>query len=371
MFGGIRVGRLVGIPFFVNPSWFLVFAFVTFSLASEQLPVWIGPGRAPLVYWALGAAVALVFFGSLLAHELGHSLVSRFYGIPVRSITLHLFGGVAQLGREVGRPREEFWIAIAGPAVSLVLGALFWAGGALLDGAGDGLSDALILVSTLNLGVLVFNMVPGFPLDGGRVLRAAVWGATGNYRKATRVASTAGRGIGLLMVAVGIFVTVSQGDLSSLWLALVGMFLISIARQSYAQAVVQDALQRTPVSGAQIRLISVPGALTLDELYAGYVMTTGRQYYLVEEGDRAVGVLWFHDALRVPRPLWAVSPLTGVARPIGTIEAIPSSASAATALNLMEEQRMPMLRTVEDGLTIGVVTQEQLLGLVLRASRTG
>lgn len=370
MFGGIRIGRLLGIPFFVNPSWFFVFAWVTYSLSTGQLPFWVG-GQAEWVYWLLGAALALLFFGSLLAHELGHSVVARAYGIPVRAITLHLFGGVAQLGREVRRAREEFWIAVAGPAVSLVLGGLFFGIGYLSGDAVPTLASGLQLLGVLNLGVLVFNMVPGFPLDGGRVLRAVVWGATGDYRRATRVASTAGRGIGFLLILGGVFLTVSQGGLSNLWLVLVGLFLVSLARQSYAQAVIQDTLQRTPVSEAQEWLITVPGSLTVDELYAGYIATTGRQFYMVELDGVPVGVLDPYSLARLPRPLWPVTPLTAVMRPLRDVPNIGAGESAVSALTRMEERSADLLRTEQDGRTVGVVTRDRLVGLMLRARAAG
>lgn len=368
MFSGIRIGKLVGIPFFINPSWFLVFGYVTYSLATEQLPVWIA-GEDRWVYWVLGVVVALLFFSSLVAHELGHSVVSRLYGIPVRAITLHLFGGVAQLGREVRRAREEFWIAVAGPAVSLVLGLLFWGAGYLLDEATPVVAAGLVLLGVLNVGVLGFNLVPGFPLDGGRVLRSIVWGLSGDYRRATRVAATAGRGIGFLLIATGIYLAISQQDLSSLWLALIGWFLTSIARQSYAQAVIQDTLQNTPVAEAQIKLITVPGHLTLDELYAGYISTTGRQHYLVETDDRPLGVLDPHSMVGVTRDLWPVTPLTSVMRHLGEVPEISVSASAAAALNQMEEDNLQLLRTVDAGTTVGVVTRDGLLRLLVRAHR--
>ncbi len=366
MFSGIRIGKLAGIPFFVNPSWFFVFAFVTFSLATDQLPLWI-QGEARWVYWVLGTLVALLFFGSLVAHELGHSMVSKSYGIPVRGITLHLFGGVAQLGREVRRAREEFWIAVAGPAVSLVLGVLFWGAGHLLTDTVPVLSAGLVLLGWLNVGVLSFNLVPGFPLDGGRVLRSIVWGISGDYRRATRVAATAGRGIGLLLILLGIYLAFSQQDLSSLWLALVGWFLTSIARQSYVQAVMQDTLQKTPLAAAQIKLITVTGHLSLDELYAGYISTTGRQYYLVELDEQPLGVLDPQGMVKVPRQLWPVTPLTSVMRPLAEIPRISVSESAASALSLMEEANTHLLRTVENETTMGVVTRDQLLQILARS----
>ncbi len=367
MLGGIRVGKLVGIPFFINPSWFLVFGLVTYSLASGQLPLAV-PGRQEWVYWLLGALTALLFFGSLVAHEVGHSVVSKAYGIPVRSITLHLFGGVAQLGREVRRAREEFWIALAGPAVSLALGALFWGGRHLLRDTAPTLGTGLEIVAVLNIGVVIFNMVPGFPLDGGRVLRAVVWGISGNYRKSTRVAATGGRLIGLLFIAVGLYLALAQNDLSSLWLALVGWFLINIARQSYAQAVVQDTLQKTPVSQVMVKLLTVPSHLTLDELFAGYISTTGWQYYLVEKDGRPVGLLTTLALARVPRPLWPVTPLLTAMSPLESVPQVSIASSAVDALYRIEESRAEMLLVVDNGSAAGVVTRDRLFNLSMRAT---
>jgi len=366
MFGGIKVGTLAGIPFFVNPSWFFVFAFVVYSLATSQLPLWV-PDQAAWVYWPLGAFVALLFFGSLIAHELGHSLASLRYGIPVRAITLHLFGGVAQLGREVSRPSEEFWIAVAGPAVSIALSALFWGGNVLLGGALPTLAGSFGMVAMLNIGVVLFNLVPGFPLDGGRVLRSVVWGLTGNYRRATWIAATAGRLVGLVLIGLGIYLAISQNDLGSLWLALVGWFLVSLAKQSYQQAVVLDTLRKTPVSEAQVRLITVSGALTIDELFAGFISTTGRRFYLIEDADQPVGVVDAYELTRLPRHQWPITPILSLMTPIAGIPQVSLSASAMSALDTLEEARTPLVRTVEDGKTIGIVSRTDLVQLMRHA----
>lgn len=370
LFGGIRVGRLAGIPFFVNPSWFLIFAFVSYTLATQQLPLML-PGRQQWVYWLLGTVIALLFFSSLVAHEMGHSLISRAYGIPVRSITLHLFGGVAQLGKEVGRATEELWIALAGPAVSLVLSGLFWGGRTLVHDSAPTIGASLELVAMLNVGVVVFNMVPGFPLDGGRVLRALIWGVSGDYRKATNVAATAGKLIGSLLILLGVYLALSRNDLGSLWLALIGWFLINIARQSYIQAVIQDTLQRTPVSEAIIRLVPVPGYLTVDELLAGYIRTTGMQFYLVEIDDLPVGIITPHVLMQVPWRMHRVTTLQSVMWPLESLPEISPGASAISALNRMDESHAGLLRTVEHDYTTGVVTRDRLLTLVARAGRTG
>lgn len=363
MIGGIKIGRLAGIPFYINPSWFFVFALFTFSLASGHLPsLW--PGESTWMYWLIGLVSSLLFFGSLLAHELGHSLASLGYGIPVRSITLHLFGGVAQLGREVGRAREEFWVAVAGPAVSLVLVGVFWGVSRLLYTAFPLMRVALELIAVMNAAVLIFNMVPGFPLDGGRVLRSIVWGITGNYRKATGIAAGGGRLFGMIFILIGLYLVVAEGRLGALWLAFIGWFLMGMARQSYAQAVMQDKLQRTPVSEAMERLITVPGHLTLDELYAGYINTSGWKYFLVEMYGQPVGVILPQMIAQIPWSQWRETPLFDVMSPLETLPEISPAASAAAALYRMEELKAEPLRAVENGYTIGIVTRDRLFGLL-------
>jgi Zn-dependent protease len=362
------LGRVAGIPLYLNPSWFLVFGLASYGLATTQLPL-LAPGEAGWVYWLLGPLVAAIFFASIVAHELGHSLVSRAYGLPVRSITLHLLGGVAQLGAEVRSAREEFWIAVAGPLVSVALAGLFWGVGLLLDGVWAPLAAALGLLALLNVSVVLFNLLPGFPLDGGRVLRSVVWGVTGDYRRASRVAAGGGRLVGFLLILLGLGLALGSGDLGSLWLALIGVVLLRMARFSYAQAIVHDTLQRTPVAAAMIRLIAVPAELTLDELYAGYVRTTGREHYMLESGGRPVGVITPEALARIPWPQWSLTRLAAVMRPLDRLPEVSVGASAGSALSRMEELKSDLLGAVEGGLIVGLVTRERILGLLAGAGR--
>lgn len=367
MFGGIRIGRLAGIPFYINPSWFLVFGLVTFSLATTELPLLI-PERSPWVYWVLALGSALLFFGSLVAHEMGHSLVSRAYGVPVRSITLHLFGGVAALGKEVRKAREEFLIAVAGPLVSVGLAAVFFGLGLLIERRLTVVAAGLELVGFLNASVAVFNLVPGFPLDGGRILRSVVWGLTGNYRRSTRVASLAGRLIGLLMIVAGIYLAITQRSVGSLWLSLIGWFLVSMARQSYSQAVMHDHLQSTAVAALAVRPLRVPADLTLDELFAGYIRTTGWKFYLATVHDEPVGLVTAHHLASTPQSLWPATPLFSVMLPIAVLPQVDPSATADTALALLEESGAQLVRVVENGETTGIVGRDRLVALAFHGA---
>lgn len=364
MFGGIKIGRIAGIPFLVNPTWFIIFALVAYTISTQELPYLLS-GEASWVYWILGAAITLLYFASLVAHEMGHSVASRYYGIPVISITLYIFGGVAQIAKEAQRAREEFVIAIAGPVVSLALGGVFYGLGNLVATTLPIVGVSFQLLGFLNLAVLVFNLVPGFPLDGGRMLRALLWGITRDYLRATRVASRTGQGFGILMVVVGVYLAVVRLDTGAIWTVFVGLFLISIARSSGAQASMQHTLKRYTVSDILVSLITVSANLTVDELYSGYVRTTGRPVYLVEMYGVPAGLVWTNIIEQVPHEHWASTPLATVMQSIGLVGRIGRDASLDEALLKMNEGRSNLLLVYDGDRPSGVLTRDRILRVLL------
>src|SRR3989337_386187 len=233
----ISLGRILGIPISLDPSWFLIFILLTWTLASSYFPTEFRNWSAAQ-YWIIGAITAILFFVSVLLHELGHSVVALRYKIPVRRITLFVFGGVAQIGAEPPSALSEFWIAIAGPVVSFALAASFY----LLELAFAGLAPLFALAKFLAFinGTLgVFNLIPAFPLDGGRVFRAIVWGITNNLLRATRIASAAGQIFAFLMIFYGIFLAFNDNIIGGIWLVFIGWFLNNAAEQSYRQTLLQ------------------------------------------------------------------------------------------------------------------------------------
>ena len=230
--------QLLGIPIHIEASWFLVVAFIAWSLARGYFPSTYA-GLPTGLYWAMGVLAALLLYLCVLLHELGHSVVARHHGIPVRCVTLFMFGGVAQIARDARRPAIELQVALAGPLVSaLIAGACFAASGHLparqpLEVAGAAVVRYLAVINT---GLIVFNMLPGFPLDGGRVLRAALWAWTGSLRRATRIASTLGLLLGLGLLALGGWALTQGAWSAGMWYILLGMFLRRMARASYDQA---------------------------------------------------------------------------------------------------------------------------------------
>ena len=302
-----RLFRLFGISINVDPSWLLIFFLVAWTVGG--LFAKVAPDLTPESAWGLGLFTALAFFACIVLHELGHSLVARRTGIPVENITLFLFGGVAEIGGEPPSPGKEFGMAIAGPVVSAVLAAVFWA--LSVAGAQQGWPVVLRLVceylAYINVAVLLFNMVPAFPLDGGRVLRAALWAGTGSLRKATRWASRGGQAFAWLLIVWGLFQTFSGygAGFGGLWLVLIGFFLNTAARQSYRQVVVRQALEGVPVSRLmKADAVTVPPTLSLAEWVEQYVYRQQQRAYPVVWDGVLKGVITTADLSAYPRDEW-------------------------------------------------------------------
>ncbi len=251
--GGYRVGRILGIELRLHPSWFIIVLLVFWLLASAALPAdFPDVGLAERLAMALG--ITILFFASLLAHELAHSVVAMSRGIPVHRITFFLFGGMAQTSMDSRSPGEEFLIAVAGPVMSFLLAGLFialwWIGA--INGWGPALVGGMLYIGALNLILGVFNLLPGFPMDGGRILRALIWAATADVTRATRWASRVGVAMALLLIGFGLWRAVRGEIMAGLWLVLIGVFIRHAARMSYRQhlmAQVRDVIQASPAAG--------------------------------------------------------------------------------------------------------------------------
>jgi Zn-dependent protease len=261
----IPLGRILGIPIGLDYSWFLIFALLTWTLAGSYYPAEFKTWP-PLLYWFMGAATAIMLFASVLLHELGHSVVALRFKVPVRSITLFIFGGVAQIGAESPSANAEFLIAIAGPIVSLALAVLFSVAQPVVAGIQPlwGLAKYLAYI---NFALAIFNLIPGFPLDGGRVFRALVWAATKNMRRATLVAANTGRFFGFLFIFAGVWKMLNGNFSGGLWMAFIGWFLDNAASQQVHQVMYQGLLAGHTVSQAMSsHCVTVPADLTIEQL---------------------------------------------------------------------------------------------------------
>ena len=287
-------------------SWFVIFALLTWMLAGSYYPEefkhW-----SPLLYWLMGAVTAIMLFASVLLHELGHSVVALRYKIPVRSITLFLFGGIAQIGAEPPSAIAEFFIAIAGPLVSLALAVFFYAAQPLIAGMEPLLGLAKYL-AYINMALVLFNLIPGYPLDGGRVLRAIVWAITGDMDRSTLIAADVGRFFAFLLIFAGVWQMFNGNFGGGLWVAFIGWFLDNAASVQIQQVMFRGLLTGHRVAQAMsTHCATVPEDMTLQQLVDEQILGGGQRSFLVNRGDQTVGLITLHRIKDVPRSEWATT----------------------------------------------------------------
>jgi Zn-dependent protease/CBS domain-containing protein len=366
----IPLVRVFGIPIRLDPSWFVTFGFVIILLGLWVYPEWL-PDSGATARWLLAVVSGLLFFASLLLHELAHSLVARAYGIPVKSITLFIFGGVAQITKEAERPFAEFVMAFAGPATSVLLSGLFlllwWAVGSSSEQPVPVMIEWLMV---MNLGVAVFNLAPGFPLDGGRVLRSVLWGATGDFRRATFLATWSGRLIAYLLILAGVVAIVGHlawlTPLSGLWFVFLGFFLESAARRSWQQLKVLEFLRSQKAGDVMSRSFStVPGWLTLEDLARGHAGSLPGMCLLVTENERVTGLLNHEQLLAVPRARWASVTAGGAMKPSSEVRVVDPETDLATVLQTMEGENIRHTPVVEDGRLVGLLSRDAIVRLLV------
>jgi Zn-dependent protease len=356
----IPLGRILGIPIGLDPSWFLIFILITWMLAVGYYPAEF-KARSPVQYWIVGALTAILFFGSVLLHELGHSVIALHYKIPVRSITLFIFGGVAQIAAEPPRASAEFWIAIAGPIVSFALGVICH----FLEPLFTAAAPLLALVKYLafiNVALAIFNLVPGFPLDGGRVFRAIVWGITRSFRRATVTAAHLGRFFAFLFIILGVWQALSGNLLNGLWIAFIGWFLEGAAGAQLQRQQVDDILAGHKVSEAMHRGDPVvPGDATLQELVDDHVLGGGRRSLLVGREDEIIGLLTLHRIKAVPREQWTATRALHAMIPRESMKWVRPDTELAAALVNMDRDGVNQLPVMTDGRAQGMLTREDAI----------
>ena len=375
MSGAFNLGKLFGIQFRLHYTWFLIFVLLTTSLSLQYFPADY-PGWSLVFYWAVGIATSLLFFASVVAHELAHSLVGRMNDIPVKSITLFIFGGIAQMAREVTRPSAEFKMAAAGPALSILLGGLFGLLWFFVRGVSEPLAAMAFWLAYVNLLLAAFNLFPGFPLDGGRVFRSILWHFTGNYQRSTRIATMVGRGAGYLFILVGILIVFLRpfglNWFTGLWLAFIGWFLQNAASASYRQAQWQGALLGLTASEVMTSEYSmVPSSITVSDLVQRYVFPSGRYFFLVAEGDRLEGILTLANIKSTPRQGWSVTQVGEIMTPVDKLKVAHSNQSALSILEQMSESKINQMPVLNEGRVIGLITRDSLLRFLRIRSELG
>lgn len=365
MDGNLRVGNLFGIPFYINPSWFVVFGLVTWEYGS-----WLAlqfPAVGALA-WVLGLLTALLLFASVLAHELGHSLVAMMQGIEVKSITLFIFGGLASLGEESKTPGDAFKVAIAGPLVSFVLFGLFTAVG-LFSGISGPLAAVVSLVAYINLALGAFNLIPGLPLDGGNVLKALVWKITGKPYRGIAFASRVGQFFGWLAIALGAASILGISNIGSFWTLLVGLFLLQNAGATAQSATIQEKLSGLTAEDAVIPNGPViSGELLIREFVNNFVIgnpANWQRFLVTDDAGHLIGKLDLNDLKTVPTNDWWNVQVKTLIKPMENMATVSSNQSLLDVIGLLDEQKVSELAVVgENGALVGLLEKGSIIKLL-------
>ncbi len=379
---GLRIGQIFGINIYIDASWVLIFLLVIWSLASGLFPAWHPEWGAGL-RWGVALVASLLFFCSILLHELSHSVVAKARGLPVRRITLFLFGGVSNIEREPPTPKTEFLMAVVGPLTSIVLGIIFLALARIGVTSSERMLETprevmlelgpvatlLLWLGPINIFLGIFNLLPGFPLDGGRVLRSILWQATGSLQRATRWATGVGRVIGWLFILTGIAMAFGArvpifgtGFVSGLWLVFIGWFLSNAATASYQQTIIHNLLEDVPVSRLmRANVPTVAPNLTISTLVYEHVMGTDEQAFPVVENDQMIGLVCLEDIRRVPRDQWDHLTVGDIMTRAGQLDVVAAREDASEALEKLTRRDVRQIPVVDNGHLVGLLRRRDIL----------
>ncbi len=366
--GGLKIGRIFGIPIYVHSSWVIIFALITLTLRTQfsaQHASWSARQN-----WSLGVITSLLFFASVLFHELAHSVVAMRYKIPVVSITLFVFGGLARIGREAASAGQEFNIAIAGPISSYFLSAVCY----LLaphSGRFEMLGAAAWWLAGINAALATFNLAPGFPLDGGRILRAIAWGITKDFAKATRIASRSGQVLAYLLILFGVWQAFNGNWVNGLWLAFIGWFLRTAAQETYAQVAIQSTLAGLRAADIMTPDVpTVPRDMSLED-YVQEVLRTGRRCHIVTGNGVPVGLVTLRAVSGCPREEWSNTSLQAVMRKVDEIQWAAPAESVLGILSRMRERDINQMPVLEEGRIVGIVARDAILRVLQTRIQVG
>lgn len=362
----ITLFTLFGFEVKLDFSWIFLALLISWSLATGYFPVTY-TGLSATTYWAMGIAGALGLFFSIIFHEMSHSLVARQYGLPIRGITLFIFGGVAEMEEEPKDAKTEFLMAIAGPIASLLLALVFGlcATISINFGATAAVSGIFSYLSLINGVLALFNLVPAFPLDGGRVLRAALWRWKGDVRWATRIAARAGSGFGLVLIILGVLNILSGNFVGGMWWFLIGMFLIGAARGSYIQLQTRRAFEGETVARFMTESpVTVSPELSVAQLVDDYVYTYGHDMFPVLASGQLLGSVTIHDVKALPREKWASTQIGEIMTPRSETNTIGPREDALKALSLMQRGGRSRLMVADGSRLIGIVVLKDMLKLM-------
>ncbi len=359
--GSLRIGKIAGIDIYINVSWIIILVLLTVSLATGWFPQ-LYRGWSTATYWVVGFISAILLFVSVLLHELAHSLVARRRGVPVKNITLFIFGGVSNIEQEPKSPGVEFQITVVGPLTSILIGVVCFLLWLPLRGTNSPLEGILFYLAVTNLLLGVFNLIPGFPLDGGRVLRSIIWKITGSLRQATRIASITGQIVAYLFIFWGIWQLFSGSVLNGIWLGFIGWFLLSAAQSANSQVMLESVLRGVTVGEVMNPTPTlVPANISLQQLVDQYFLPQGLRSALVMQADQLAGLITLSDIRHVPREQWGQVTVGHAMIPLERLHVVQPQQSLNDVLPLMAGRDVNQLPVVQNGAVVGVVSRDAIV----------
>ena len=362
MKSNIRLGRIFGIEIGIHYSWFIIAALITFSLADHFRLV--NRGWSPAVIWGSAIITALLFFLGLLAHEMSHSLVARAHKLPVRRITLFALGGVSVIEKESPDAKTEFLVAIVGPLTSVLIGGGMWGIARLMGGDSEANPVIAVLrwLGAINVGLGVFNMLPGYPLDGGRVLRSVVWGITHSMERATRIAARVGQGVAILFILTGIYEFFRGAGIGGLWIAFIGWFLLQAAGANYMEVELKHALEGLKAGDLMSRdSVVVAGPTSVQDFVDHYLLRTGKRCFMVSVQGRLGGLVTAHEVKALDRELWPATPVQQIMKPIQQVRVVSPDTPVTNVLEMMAQADLNQVPVVANQEVVGILSRGDIL----------
>jgi Zn-dependent protease len=364
----IKLGRILGVEVGLHLSWFIIAFLITMSLASQfQI---VNPAWSEGVVWATAITTGLLFFVTIILHELSHAMVARARNLPVKSITLFALGGVAQIEKEAGEPSTEFFMGLAGPLMSFFIGfvclMLAWVlGWSPLEVPETPLLAMLMWLGYINFSLAIFNLIPGFPLDGGRILRGIIWWITGDGIRATRIATRVGQVIAFAFIVLGVVRFFMGAGFDGLWVAFIGWFLLEAAGASRAQVEINERLKGVNAGDVVERdCLVVDGHDNLQNFVNNYLLRTGTQCFLVRDGHGIEGIITPYQVIETDRTRWAQTTVEQAMRPLDRLPAVDPETPISKALEIMDRENANELPVAKNGRIEGFLTRSGVMRLL-------
>lgn len=361
MFRSFTVARIGGIAIEIHPSWLLILGLITFTLSDGYFPAQY-ENWSTSTYWVVGSISALLLFVTVLVHELAHAAVAIRRGLPVPKITLFIFGGVSHMSRQPRSAGEEFAIAFAGPLTSIILALLAFASWITVGDLNEQVEGVCGYLALVNGMLAVFNLLPGFPLDGGRVLRSMVWRRTKSFRRATRIAGSVGELVGYSLIALGVVLLLTGFGIDGIWLGFIGWFLLNAARGESQDLQLEGILSKLRARDVMRQeFVSVSPALSVQQAVDDYMVGKGERAVVVANERGVLGILTVTDVGRVARTAWANTPVQTVMTPRAEVVTVSADANARDVLVIIAQKRLNQVPVIEEGRMIGLITRQELL----------